>query len=721
MLLLLAILALQTQADSSNAYLDPGARDLVRRARERHTIATAAITGYRALVQERISLGLRALRRDRVFYRRELAGRIAWHRDGPDTITMLGAREAIPVVFSKATVPDDLHADAPDLAFDPADERLGVGPSDSDFVFHPLARGSEANYRFQSGDTTAIGLPDGHTVRLVELRVIPRRDEFRLMTGSFWIDLASDEVVRVVFRPARPFDFERDVSASDRRGGVEHIPGFLKPIRGDIRFITIEYALWENRWWLPRLLALDGVATAGSFLSLPLRFEREYSEMEVQGDTGVVATDTLRTPSPHHRRRHHLRVRRKGGTTATADTAAVRDSADARDSVVVVLPLDTLALLTSPLFPASILSEGESVLSEGEARDLAAQLRLLPQAPWQAHAPSVKLGLGGAGLLRYNRVEALSVGARYQSDFGRLGVDLTGRLGLADRQPNAEVGVTRETPDVKYRLAGYRRLAVANPATRALGVGNSLGALLLGRDDGAYYRAAGAELLVAPAATAPQSSSWRVYAEHQWEAVKETDASLAHLVRAAHVFPDNVTAQRADEVGMALTLRGASGGGDPVGRRVGADLSMDAAVGTFAFARIALTARAAAPLPARLVGAAEVAAGTSGGTVPPQFEWYLGGPATLRGYHGLAAVGEAFWRGRVEVANAFPGARIAVFSDAGWAGPRVDFARGRALVSAGVGATFFDGLLRVDLARALRAPAGAVAGWRLDCYVDGLL
>jgi len=78
-------------------------------------------------------------------------------------------------------------------------------------------------------------LPDGHTVRLVELRVIPRRDEFRLMTGSFWIDLASDEVVRVVFRPARPFDFERDVSASDRHGGAGHIPGAAGRRRGSGR------------------------------------------------------------------------------------------------------------------------------------------------------------------------------------------------------------------------------------------------------------------------------------------------------------------------------------------------------------------------------------------------------------------------------------------------------------------------------------------------------
>lgn len=716
MLLVLALLALQTPADSASTYLDPGARDLVRRARARRTAATAAITAYHAVVHERISLGLRALRRDRVFYRRDMAGRIAWHRDGPDSITMLGAREAIPVAFSKITLPEDLRSDAPDLAFDPAGDRIELGGGehrgrDSTYFFHPLAPGSEAHYRYQSGDTTTITLPDGRVVRLAELRVIPRRDEFRLMSGSFWIDLASDEVVRLVFRPARPFDFERDVDSSDTEGANRHIPGFLKPIRGEVRYVTIEYALWDNRWWLPRLLALDAVATAGTMITAPLRYEREYSEMEVEGDTTPGAAAAALAVQRPRRHRHPHRMR---DSTGVADSLA--DSAAVWDSFAVILPADSLSLITSPVFTSALLSGGENVLSESEARDLATELRLLPQAPWQAHAPSLRFGLGGAGLVRYNRVEALSVGARYQFDFGRLTLDATGRLGVADLEPNAELGLGRETPDLRFRLAGYRRLAVANPATRALGVGNSLGALLLGRDDGAYFRAAGAEFTVQPAATAPQAFTWRFYAERQSSAEKETDASFAHLLRDAHVFPDNITAARADQVGAALTLHGEHGK-DPAGLRVGADIGMDASVGTYAFARVALTTRVTVPLPGHLLGGIEAAAGTSGGTVPAQSRWYLGGPATLRGYGGLAATGAAFWRGRAEVANAFPAARVALFSDAGWAGPDRAFPHGRALVSAGVGASFFDGLLRVDLARALRSPAA----WRMDFYVDGIL
>jgi len=61
----------------------------------------------------------------------------------------------------------------------------------------------------------------------------------------------------------------------------------LKPIRAEVRYITIEYALWDGRWWLPRLLAMDGVATMGSFIEAPLKFERTYTDYKVEGDSGA--------------------------------------------------------------------------------------------------------------------------------------------------------------------------------------------------------------------------------------------------------------------------------------------------------------------------------------------------------------------------------------------------------------------------------------------------
>jgi hemolysin activation/secretion protein len=103
--------------------------------------------------------------------------------------------------------------------------------------------------------------------------------------------------------------------------------------------------------------------------------------------------------------------------------------------------------------------------------------------------------------------------------------------------------------------------------------------------------------------------------------------------------------------------------------------------------------------------------------MPLQGRFYLGGPATLRGYSGAVTAGEAFWRGRVEVANSFPGFRLAAFSDIGWAGARESFRNGKPLLGTGVGASILDGLIRLDVARGMRAPKG----WRFDLYFDGRL
>jgi hypothetical protein len=88
----------------------------------------------------------------------------------------------------------------------------------------------------------------------------------------------------------------------------------------------------------------------------------------------------------------------------------------------------------------------------------------------------------------------------------------------------------------------------------------------------------------------------------------------------------------------------------------------------------------------------------------------------LRGYDGGVLGGNAFWTARAEIANSFPAARISLFTDAGWAGDRKDFGNGRPLLSAGVGGSLLDGLIRMDLARGLRNPKG----WRFDLYFDGL-
>lgn len=704
--LLLALHAAAPQ--DSSAYLDRGAQDLVRRARERRASAEQRITDYHVRVTERISLGLRALRRDRTFYQREMVARFAWHRSGPDTVTMLGAREAIPVVYAGSRLPEDMDTDAPDLGFEigkPGEERLAVGIGDSEFVYDPIVPGSESRYRFQSGDTTVITLQGGRTIRVIELRIIPRRDDFHLLSGSFWLEQENVALVRAVFRPARAWDLERDLNDPNDKNDARDIPGFLKPIKGEVRYITVEFALLDGKWWLPHLLAFDAVATAGTWLSAPLRYERAYTDYDVTAGPPPAPGDSVMAEAPPD----------SAAIEACRGRASCRCTRRRCRTAVVIVPDDTASLLTSADLPHSF-DDQTPFMSAGEVEDLGKAIRSLPQTPWHAHAPTLRLGPGGAGLIRYNRVEALSLGARLGFDFGRLTTDAEARLGMADVWPNVELGIGSESPNVSLRVAGYRRLAAANPEAKPFGIGNSLGALVLGRDDGVYYRSWGGEVLLRPAATATQNYQLRVYAEWQRPAVKETDVSLPHLLRSSHLFDSNIPADTAREFGAALTVRGARGVSTR-GVTIGAEWTMDAALGTFDYARTSLTTRLTGPLPARLLGALEVAGGMTGGDAPLQGFWFLGGPATLRGYGGGAVSGPDFWRARVEVANSSPGARIAVFSDAGWAGKGRALSTGRPLYSVGVGASFLDGIVRVDLARGLAAPTG----WRMDFYVDGIL
>lgn len=689
----------------TDAYLDAEAREMVRRARERSDWVDSTIVEYRMLAKERISVGVRALRRDRILFRRELAADILWRRDGTGWVRVLGARQVVPVAVPEPRVPSAAASEAADLAFDPSREFLLRGLSDrddddDDDLRHPLARGSEAHYRFASGDTTHIRLPSGRELRLGELRVIPRRPEGLLLRGSFWLDLDTHSAVRGVFQLARPLDMTRDLDEDD------DVPGILKPIEADLRYFTVEYGLWEDRWWLPRLISLEGEARVGNFLNVPVRFERSFEDFRVTG-TGqpplrLSATDTADIVP--------LAEDSAGGRTHRSCDYGRRCRQDRRFSA------SDSALLASEHLPGSIYDEG-ALITEDELRQLADVLgAAVPgRSPW--HAPVARLSYLRPELLRYNRVEGLAVGARVDADFGPAQVDATLWLGTADLQPNGELGVRRDRFGTVQRMAAYRRLAAVDPDSRALGFGSSLSALVLGRDDSDYYRTLGAEVTGRLTASRRLDYRWRVFAERQSGAEKETDVSLPRLFNDERTFHPNIAAAPADQLGAEL---GASyaWGGDPLGVRWALGGSVLGATGDYGFARPSATAFLGLPLPLRGVAAVELAGGTAMGDLPRQSLWYIGGPATVRGYGGASRIaGPAFWRGRAELATSFPAARIAVFSDAGWAGPRGSVELDPMLLSAGIGASFLDGLLRMDIARALRGDTG----WRFDLYFDGVL
>lgn len=329
-------------------------------------------------------------------------------------------------------------------------------------------------------------------------------------------------------------------------------------------------------------------------------------------------------------------------------------------------------------------------------------------------------GIQRPDLIRYNRVEGLSVGARGQirpiTRVGPLSLSATMRMGTGDQVPNGRVDVTRETLHRRVTWSVFHELAAVDEDARHLGLGNSLTAALFGRDDGEYYRRAGTWLEWTPPSAERRAFRVRAYAERHTPEEVTTDFNAWHLGNAAWTFRENLRADAGWEVGGLVTLA-PWWGTDPRLPRGGVELTLQGAGGDFQYVRASLMGRTVLPLSGDLRLALEAGAGTSWGSPPPQRLWLLGGSRSLRGFAPATSAGTSFGRTRGEVARRFAFGTVSFFSDVGWAGDRAAVRWDDALASVGLGFSLVDGLIRLDGARAVHGGRD----FRLDFYLDGIL
>lgn len=753
-LLVLQVCPLAGQG-TEDAYHDPVARSLVERARDARRELDESLLSYTAVVQDRVGVALRTALKDRNLYAAESAARVRWSRDGETVIQVLGARQEFPF---QDEAEEEWDVGMLDEVFDPTSDRLYFwGPSDGDgegvaasraggadslatsdsataegseedrdfWIAHPLAEDGDVHYRFRSGDTLILSLPGGERLRAVELQVIPRTASIHHWTGQLWIEPESGALVRAVYRLARTVDIEmalreRSDTASvtlepadeDDADELDEIPGIFRPLTVEISLLTVEYSLWDGRHWLPRRMRAEGQATAG-ILKTPVALESSYRILDVEAAGS--GADPLSGEATSELLERWLAEDRYGEYEV--------DSGERRregSRVHVLLPTDRSRLAESEHLPPPIWEEAPDFATESELRELYELLGKVPEAEtveegaWLFH-----WGHERPDLLRYNRVEGLSVGARIEgrvgSPAGPLGLTLTGRIGTGDHEPNGVLDVTRQSVRRGLTFSVHHGLVPVDENARALGIGNSATALFFGRDDGEYFRATGVSLSARPPEHRREWYGWRLYAEKQIAAPRTTDFAL---FRGHGVFRPNLEADRADQVGFRLALRPWWGRAADA-FQAGGELMVQAETGTFHFGRGRLTLAGAFPVVEKVRAGLQVSAGTSWGDVPVQRLWYLGGAGTLRGYGGSTAVGPDMLRARLELSRRFLGGGMGavVFSDAGWAGEESVFHEDDVLLSAGVGASLLDGLIRLDLARALRSPTG----WRLELYVDAIL
>jgi hypothetical protein len=378
------------------------------------------------------------------------------------------------------------------------------------------------------------------------------------------------------------------------------------------------------------------------------------------------------------------------------------------------IPCDTVALAHSSELPPSIFDSGEDDFGTEQGRELAKELDPSLQPGWGPLPYTLHYGLD-RGMLRYNRIEGLAAGIDVERQLGRgYSGEASVRLGVADLSPNGELHIRRSNGSVTYGLGMYRRLDVSNDWGEPLGLGASLDALLFARDDGFYYRSWGAELTRASQRGASSQLVQRLFVERQSGASVNTQFSLANAINDTR-FLDNIAAEKATIVGYEGSLSG-SYGDDPAGWRATTLLRAELGTGTFDYTRGSAEATVSHAIGEKLVGALTASAGVSGGTLPVQRLWYLGGPYTVHGQGPGTAVGDAYWFGRAELGWGTSKLRPIIFGDIGWAGDRHDWrSPGRPISGAGVGASVLDGLIRFDLSRGIHPDRG----WRADMYLQG--
>lgn len=709
------------------AFRDPVARELLLRARVARLTQDSLLVSYEARAYQRFSvgMGLRAFGRDRVLMRHEDVSQVKWHRKYGAFVDVKGSRTALPVATDDQEVENVDMAGEPPIPYYPGREDLWIGSGlakaevNERELVHPIAEGSEAYYTYATGDSVIMTLPDQRRITLREIRVEARAPKWNLAVGSFWFDQASAHLVRAVYRLSVPIDiWAMDETKQDMKDVPFFVKPMLTPLKVNVDAISIEYGLYNQRFWMPKLQVLEANAQV-SLMRVPVQMEQSFRYNEVNGLDSLPAMrlppvryqyvrDSLRKMGVDSVTRAKLlkefvaardtaRRTQRAADCAAGDTyTRTRTRYNGTLAVAVQLPCDSSRLSTSPEFKGALMGEGESVFGTNDIEELKKALDFNLQAGWMPQKPVIEWGLP---YTRFNRVEGLSTGLQGSMTLGRGYTVIAGARGSwADRQLNGNLSLERSNGRSSMRGTLFRRLSVASDFGSPLSFGAGLASLLYAGDEGFYYRAWGGEVT----GVSPKfgRTEWRVFAEQQWNAPVNTRFTLFRGAQDDRVLP-NIVTDKAFQYGASARLQ-KGWGLDPRGLRANVDFRAEGSAGDFEYGRGLLDVTVSHGMPFGTQLAITSSAGGTAGTAPAQRAFQLGGLQTVRGLRPGTMSGDAFWMGRSELALNRRAVKPVLFGDVGWAGDRKNFSTpGRPMSGVGVGASILDGMIRFDVARGL--------------------
>jgi len=374
--------------------------------------------------------------------------------------------------------------------------RLGEGDEVRD-VPHPLAPGGTELYDFALGDTTAIVLAE-RAVRVVALRVRPKRFDAAAIVGTLFVDVASADLVRMAFNFTPK--------------------AYLDPQLEDVS-IVLDNALWEGRFWLPYRQEVE-IRRRATWLDIPARgiIRGRWEIDSYQFNLGL-AESWFR------------------GDEITALPKAQRDSFPWRGALS-----DAIQNVAEPV------RENDLEQVRAEVSRIAGRRALtgLKRRHLGARALSE--------LVHVNRVEGLAVGAGFVWRTPTDGFELRGlgNYGFADR---AGMGIVALTSTDGLELAAYRQVRDIADVPVIAPLLNSIGAQEFGDDYGDYYRATGARVGVRVGIGASARGEWRFSVAHERIASLSVRSSPA-----TGRYRPNPAVEGGDYSTLTLTIRRRSEG-----------------------------------------------------------------------------------------------------------------------------------------------------------------
>ncbi|HEY8470724.1 MAG TPA: hypothetical protein VIL18_13820, partial [Longimicrobiales bacterium] len=475
------------QADS--VYASPALREAVARAAALNR-EPPELRSYRALVETEAALVIHTAAGEELTGQIEqIASHIQWWRDGNvdqhivghriqsagptwSVLTYLRSGWTFPVLYGERLGLFGLSVEGR-----PQQRRRPVY-----HVVHPFSEEREHTYRFEGGDTIAVlRLPD-RDVRVMRIRVTPRRPPHeRALAFHGDIDLDADryQIVRmrgrlVVFGP-EPGPATRLLSLAAR--------GFA--------YIELENAEYEGRYWLPyrqrlELQATSNVTDSRAIIRIVSSF-RDH-RIEVDGTAAALALGPQTPDSAGLIAR--AQVADSAGPTGRAqapDSALVPDTVHAADARqprfrLTFAPADTLTGYDGWSWD---LGEATAGLSARDFDDVA------PPALRADGPPHVRLGARRiTDVLRFNRIEGLFTGAGAVLAFRDVapGLELRGAGGWAwsERTPRGSMELALRRDDWELGIRAARDLDHTNDFTAPLEQGAGVFMLFGAGDDYDY-------------------------------------------------------------------------------------------------------------------------------------------------------------------------------------------------------------------------------------------